>query len=124
MLAAGRGRIINIGAESVRNGLFNHAMYNCAKGGVHGLTTGLAREYAEQGVTVNVVAPAGILTPTIAQRTGPEWEEMLAKTLALIPMRRLGLPEEIAAAVSFLATDDAAYITGQVISVNGGSSML
>ena len=55
------GRIVNLGAESVRNGLFNHAVYNAAKGGVHGMTTGLAREFAPYGITVNAVAPAGTL---------------------------------------------------------------
>lgn len=123
MVAAGFGRIVNVGAESVRNGLYNHAMYNAAKGGVHGLTTGLAREFATDGITVNVVAPAGIRTDAIAARTGPQWEAFRDRVLATIPMARLAEVEEVAATVAFLLTDEAAYVTGQVISVNGGSSM-
>src|SRR6266436_5913887 len=59
------GRIVNIGAESVRNGLWNHAMYNAAKGGVHGLTTGLAREMISHGITVNCVAPSAVMTEEV-----------------------------------------------------------
>src|SRR3546814_11081102 len=63
MKAAGWGRVINIGADSVRNGLFDHAGYNAAKGGMHGMTTGLAREFAKDGITVNTVAPSAVVTP-------------------------------------------------------------
>src|ERR1700722_18190918 len=71
MAKAGYGRVINIGAESVRNGLESHAGYNAAKGGVHAMTTGLAREFALNGITVNCVAPAGVLTPEIRQMFDP-----------------------------------------------------
>jgi 2,3-dihydroxy-2,3-dihydro-p-cumate dehydrogenase len=67
MIGANYGRIINLGADSVRNGLDNHAGYNAAKGGVHGLTTGLAREYARNDITVNVVAPTTVETPWVKQ---------------------------------------------------------
>ncbi|HEY1701322.1 MAG TPA: SDR family oxidoreductase [Trebonia sp.] len=118
-----RGRIVNVGADSVRNGLFEHAMYNAAKGGVHGLTTGLARELAPYSVTVNTVAPTAIETPFVRSRP-PEAADRFSKNLALIPMGRFGTVDEVASAVLYLASAEASFITGQVISVNGGSTML
>ncbi len=122
MVKANFGRIVNIGAESVRNGLTDHAGYNAAKGGVHGLTTGLAREFAPYDISVNVVAPSGVLTP----RTREAMEHktpLIVTALTLIPKGRLAKVDEVAAAVEFLASDDAGFITGQTVSVNGGSSM-
>lgn len=128
MTERGYGRIVSIGAESVRNGLTDHAVYNAAKGGVHGLTSGLAREFAGTGVTVNTVAPSYVETPEIAGAlaagTVPDrMLHVLARAVELIPEGRGGTPDDVASAVSFLARDDAAFVTGQVISVNGGSSM-
>jgi 2,3-dihydroxy-2,3-dihydro-p-cumate dehydrogenase len=128
MRAQGHGRIVNIGAESVRNGLADHAVYNAAKGGVHGLTTGLAREFARDGITVNVVAPSYVSTPqaadAVAAGTLPESLKLvLAQAVDLIPMGRPGEVDEVAAAVAFLVRPDAGFVTGQVIGVNGGSSM-
>ncbi|NKQ51872.1 SDR family oxidoreductase [Amycolatopsis sp. K13G38] len=122
------GRIVNIGAESVRNGLTDHAVYNAAKGGVHGLTTGLAREFATDGITVNVVAPSYTLTPELARALDdgtvpPRLHTVVEDATALIPMARPARVGEIAAAVAYLATDAASFVTGQVLSVNGGSSM-
>jgi 2,3-dihydroxy-2,3-dihydro-p-cumate dehydrogenase len=128
MRERGGGRIVNIGAESVRNGLLNHAVYNAAKGGVHGLTTGLAREFAPDGITVNVVAPSYVSTPqaaeAVAAGTLPESMKLvLEQAVDLIPMGRPGEVGEVAAAVAFLVRPDAGFVTGQVIGVNGGSSM-
>ncbi|MGD9661058.1 MAG: SDR family NAD(P)-dependent oxidoreductase [Porticoccaceae bacterium] len=117
------GRIIHIGADSVRNGLVDHAAYNAAKGGVHGLTTGLAREFARDGITVNTVAPCAVRTE-IYDKFAIEKPELIEKVVSVIPMGRAGECEEIASMVLYLASEPAAFITGQVISVNGGSTML
>jgi 2,3-dihydroxy-2,3-dihydro-p-cumate dehydrogenase len=130
MLERGYGRVVMIGAESVRNGLWMHAMYNAAKGGVHGLTTGLAREVATKGITVNCVAPSAVYTEEVrAMLADPkampaEWQEFWEKTLRSIPIGRPAHLEEVTAAVAFVASEEASFVTGQVISVNGGSSML
>lgn len=119
------GRIVNIGAESVRNGLFQHAIYNAAKGGVHGLTTGLAREFIGAGITVNTVAPSMIATEQVAAIVAnPELAPLLSKITDTIPAGRPGTMAEVASMVAYLASDEATFVTGQVISVNGGSSML
>ena len=123
MLKARHGRIINLGADSVRNGLPEHAAYNAAKGGVHALTTGLAREFATQGITVNTVAPCMVATPMVTKLMAENspWIKQFAD---VIPMGRPGTMEEVASMVTYLASDEAAFVTGQVISVNGGSTML
>lgn len=130
MIEQGGGRIVNVGADSVRNGLLAHAMYNGAKGGVHGLTTGLAREFAEQGITVNCVAPSIVSTeqaqiwledPTLV----PEpLRPVLDQALAVIPKGRPATMDEVAAVIAFFASEESSFVTGQVISVNGGSTML
>ncbi|MGW0576983.1 SDR family NAD(P)-dependent oxidoreductase, partial [Streptomyces sp. NPDC002920] len=122
------GRIVSIGAESVRNGLLDHAIYNAAKGGVHALATGLAREFAADGITVNVVAPSYVVTPLVQQaidagRIPEQMVKVLDQAVALIPLGRPGTPDEVAGAVAFLARRDSAFVTGQILSVNGGSSM-
>lgn len=116
------GSIINIGAESVRNGLWDHAAYNAAKGGVHGMTTGLAREFAPHNIRVNTIAPAGTIT---AGRQKQESHDQLHKDRVVdsIPLGRRAQPEEMAGSIAFLASEESSFITGQVISVNGGSSM-
>jgi 2,3-dihydroxy-2,3-dihydro-p-cumate dehydrogenase len=123
MVKSKYGRIVSIGAESVRNGLWDHASYNAAKGGMHGLTTGLARELAPHGITVNTVAPSIVSTERVQGLSGDRMARA-QKYIDLIPLGRPATMAEVAATVAFAASDDASFITGQVISVNGGSSML
>jgi len=128
MVEHGYGRIVNIGAESVRNGLTDHAMYNAAKGGVHAMCSALAREFAHAGITVNAVAPSYVQTPEItaalaAGAYGPEYLRMLDRATELIPLARPGTVADVAGAVAYLVGPDGGFVTGQVISVNGGSSM-
>jgi 2,3-dihydroxy-2,3-dihydro-p-cumate dehydrogenase len=128
LVERGYGRIVNIGAESVRNGLTDHAVYNAAKGGVHALTTGLAREFAHNGITVNVVAPSYTRTDELdaviaAGRAPVRFDVVISDAIALIPVGRAAEAAEVAAAVAFLAREDSRFVTGQILSVNGGSSM-
>lgn len=123
MKAKGYGRIVNIGADSVRNGLWDHAAYNAAKGGVHAMATGLAREFATSGITVNVVAPCIVNTPQVQQASATV-PHLIKKFVDVVPMQRPGEMDEIASMVTYLASKEASFVTGQVISVNGGSTML
>lgn len=117
------GRIINIGADSVRNGLWDHAAYNAAKGGVHALTTGLAREFSEHDITVNTIAPPAVDCEGL-DRIRERDAALVNKYIEIIPKGRAAHKEEVADAVWYVATKGASFITGQVISVNGGSNML
>jgi 2,3-dihydroxy-2,3-dihydro-p-cumate dehydrogenase len=128
MVSRRHGRIINIGADSVRTGLVDHAMYNAAKGGVHAMVTGLAREFAAAGITANTVAPCYVRTPELAillesGQAPTRLEHVVEEGTAIVPLGRPGDPAEVAAAVAFLAGEDSRFITGQTIYVNGGSSM-
>jgi 2,3-dihydroxy-2,3-dihydro-p-cumate dehydrogenase len=128
MVSRRHGRIVNIGADSVRTGLVDHAMYNAAKGGVHAMVTGLAREFGADGITANTVAPCYVRTPELAEllesgQASPRLLHVVEEATAIVPIGRPGDPEEVAAAVAFLAGDDSRFITGQTIYVNGGSSM-
>lgn len=118
MLAAGWGRIINITSSSTQSGSVAQAHYVSSKGGLLGLTKALALEYAPTGITVNMVPPGFIDTPML--RGAPIDAEAFAKTL---PMKRIGQPEDIAAACAYLASEEANYMTGQTISTNGGRYM-
>jgi len=117
------GRIVNVGADSVRNGLWQHAAYNAAKGGMHGLTTGLAREFAGYDITVNTVAPCMVNTPMVKAAAAAN-NPLIRQFTDIIPKGRPAETEEVASMVAYLASNEARFVTGQVISVNGGSTML
>jgi 2,3-dihydroxy-2,3-dihydro-p-cumate dehydrogenase len=128
MVSRGHGRIVNIGADSVRTGLMDHAMYNAAKGGVHAMVTGIAREFAGAGITANTVAPCYVRTPELTEllESGlapSRLQRVVDEGTAIVPLGRPGDPAEVAAAVAFLTSEDSRFITGQTIYVNGGSSM-
>jgi len=120
MLAAGFGRIVTISSSSAQSGASRMAHYVASKGGVVGLTKALAVEYAPHGITVNTIPPGFIDTPMArrAEARGdlPSIDAVAART----PVRRAGTPEDIAAACAFLCSDEAGYITGQLLGVNGG----
>jgi len=116
MLAAGFGRIVNISSVNAQRGQFGQTNYSAAKAGVHGFTKALAQETARKGITVNTVSP-GFIETEMVQAIPDEQREEIVKA---IPVGRIGKPDDIARAVSFLVADDAGYITGAEISVNGG----
>ncbi|MBZ5578181.1 MAG: 3-oxoacyl-[acyl-carrier-protein] reductase [Acidobacteriia bacterium] len=113
------GRIINISSVVGQAGSAGQVNYAASKAGLIGLSKSLAQELGSRGITVNVVAPGYIAT----DMTKDLPEERKQKILAAVPLERMGTPEDIAAAVKFLASDDAAYITGHVLAVNGGMYM-
>jgi 2,3-dihydroxy-2,3-dihydro-p-cumate dehydrogenase len=117
------GRIVNMGADSVRSGLHAHAAYNAAKGGVHALGSGLAREFVRDGITVNAIAPCAVNTPQLVELVKDN-APLLARFIDVIPMGRAGEMDEVAGLVSYVASEEAAFITGQVLSINGGTTML
>ena len=120
MMKKKNGRIINIGSVVGTMGNAGQANYAAAKAGVIGFTKSLAREVASRGITVNVVAPGFIQTDMTDELT----DEQKAATLANVPAGRLGQPEEIAAAVCYLASDAAAYVSGETLHVNGAMYMV
>ncbi|CAJ0818042.1 MULTISPECIES: acetoacetyl-CoA reductase [Ralstonia] len=120
MIARGWGRVINISSVNGSKGAFGQTNYSAAKAGIHGFTKALALECAAKGVTVNTVSPGYLATRMT--RDIPE-DVMQQRILPQIPLGRLGRPEEVAALVAFLCTEDAAYLTGANLAVNGGLHM-
>lgn len=119
------GAIVNIGSDAGRVGSAGEAVYSAAKGGVIAFTKAVARELAPHGIRVNCVCPGPTDTPLLAENLGAaEGGRLLEALKARVPLQRLAEPEEIASAVRFLASDEASYITGQVLSVNGGLNMV
>lgn len=123
MLAAGWGRIVNLSAIGAQIGAPNMALYTATKGGVIAMTRSLAVELGPKGITVNSVSPGFIDTPMSRRAIdGDLFPVPYEQILASYPIPRLGRPEEIAAACAFFASDDAGYITGQLLGVNGGAA--
>ncbi len=122
MVERARGSIVNIGSDAGRVGSSGEAVYSATKGGVIAFTKTLARELAGSGVRVNCVSPGPTDTALLGQvaEVSPKLYDSLARA---IPLRRIAQPSDIAPAVAFLASDDAAYITGQTLSVSGGLTM-
>ncbi|HEY1605417.1 MAG TPA: acetoacetyl-CoA reductase [Allosphingosinicella sp.] len=113
------GRIVNIGSINGQAGQYGQVNYAAAKSGIHGFTKALAQEGARGGVTVNAIAPGYIDTEMVAAVP----EDVLAKIVARIPVGRLGRADEIARGVLFLCSDDAGFVTGSTLSINGGQHM-
>lgn len=120
MQAARFGRIINITSEAARLGSKGGAVYSAAKGGVIAFTKSVARENARFGITANAIAPGPIRTPMLEQAVAEGGEKLLQVMTGATLLRRLGEPEEVAAAALFLASDQASYITGETLGVSGG----
>jgi 2-hydroxycyclohexanecarboxyl-CoA dehydrogenase len=123
MQAKGFGRIINITSEAARLGSKGGAVYAAAKGGVVAFTKSLARENARFCITANAIAPGPIRTPMLEQAVAAGGEKLLHAMTDATLLRRLGEPDEVAAAALFLATDQAAYITGETLGVSGGMGL-
>jgi NAD(P)-dependent dehydrogenase (short-subunit alcohol dehydrogenase family) len=126
MQEAGYGRIVNIASEAGRVGSKGSAVYSAAKGGVIAFTKVIARENARYGITANAIAPGPINTPLLnaARGLGEVGERIIETMKSGTQMRRLGEPDEVAAAAAFLASDDASYVTGETLGVSGGLGMV
>lgn len=123
MIENGYGKVVNIASDSGRVGSSGEAVYSAAKGGVIALTKTLAREMARHKINVNVIAPGPADTP-LFKEIGEYNQGITEALVKAIPFRRLAQPSDIANAVAFLASDEAEYITGQTLSVNGGLAMV
>lgn len=121
----GRGTVVNIASDAGRVGSSMEAVYSACKGGIIAFTKSVARELARAGVRLNVVCPGPTDTPLLAQflAVGEDGAKVLEAMKRAVPMKRIGRPEDLPGIVAFLASTDAEYITGQVISVSGGLTM-
>ena len=120
MLERNWGRIINISSVNGQKGAFGQTNYSAAKAGMHGFTKALALEVAKKGITVNTISPGYIGTKMV---TAIPQEVLDSKIIPQIPMSRLGKPEEVAGLVAYLSSEEAAFVTGANISINGGQHM-
>jgi NAD(P)-dependent dehydrogenase (short-subunit alcohol dehydrogenase family) len=120
MIDTGWGRIVNISSSSTHSGTPYMSHYVAAKSAVNGLTKSLALEYGPAGITVNAVPPGFIDTPMLRTAEARGMIRDVQATIDATPVRRMGKPEDIAAACAFLISDEAGYITGQILGVNGG----
>ncbi len=125
MVERGRGRVVNIASDAARVGSSGEAVYAACKGGLVALSKTLAREHARHGITVNAVCPRPTETPLLenflAEAENPD--KLAQAFRRAVPLGRLGRPEDLPGAIAFLASEDAAFITGQVLSVSGGLTM-
>jgi acetoacetyl-CoA reductase len=119
MVSRGYGRIVNIGSINGQAGQYGQVNYAAAKSGIHGFTKALAQEGARGGITVNAIAPGYIDTDMVAAVP----EDVLGKIVARIPVNRLGRADEIARGVAFLVDENAGFVTGSTLSINGGQHM-
>jgi 2-hydroxycyclohexanecarboxyl-CoA dehydrogenase len=124
MVERGFGRVVNVGSDAGRVGSSLESVYSGAKGGVIAFTKTVAREVARSGVTANTVCPGPTRTPLLEGMTKEGGGRLVESLTRAVPMRRLGEPEDVAAAVAFFASDAAGYITGQTLSVSGGLTMV
>jgi 2-hydroxycyclohexanecarboxyl-CoA dehydrogenase len=122
MIARNYGKIVNIASDAGRVGSSGESVYSACKGGIIAFTKTLARELLRYNILINCVSPGPTDTPLLAE-IGAENPKLLEALQRALPMRRLGEPDEVAAAVAFLASDEASYITGQTLSVSGGLTM-
>ena len=123
MVERGWGRIVNISSDAGRVGSSGEGVYSACKGGQIAFTKTIAREVARSGVTVNCVCPGPTDTPPVRRTLAEGGEKYMQALVRAIPMRRLGQPEDIAAAVAYLVSEEAGFVTGQTLSVSGGMSM-
>jgi 2-hydroxycyclohexanecarboxyl-CoA dehydrogenase len=126
MQQAGYGRIVSLSSEAGRVGSKGSAVYSAAKGGIIAFMKAIGRENARYGITANSIAPGPIETPLLmgAKEFGEIGEKVIETMKASTQMKRLGQPDEVAAAVAFLASDDATYVTGETLGVSGGLGMV
>lgn len=125
MIEKKSGKIISISSESARAGQMNECLYCGAKGAIIASTKGLAREFARYNINVNCISPGITDTPLIQElRKSERGEQIISKTTKTIPLKRIGDPEEIGDLAVFFASDESKYITGQVLSINGGQQMI